>query len=453
MAWTALVIDDDAGIRQSIRLCLEVSGARVLGVATAEAALEALDRGRFDVVFLDLWLGSDSGLAVLPEIVRRQPGVGVIVVTAYASIESAVEAVRAGAADYLPKPFSPDQVRLAAERVLSTRRLKREVAELQSQVQVTEGEITLETRSEQFSTFMQTAARVAAADCVVLLQGESGTGKNILARWLRANSPRKEQPFVTVHCPLLSGDLMTSALFGYRKGAFTGATADTPGKVEEAEHGTLFLDEVAELTPDAQSRLLRFLNDRTYERLGDTKERQADVRLIAATNRALEDAIREGRFRDDLYFRLNVVTLYLPPLRERPEDVLPLAYHYLRVFGTRQGRRSLSFSPTCEQAIGSYPWPGNLRELRNAIERAVILAPRDTVEAADLGLPAEVSALSPGGGTGGTPLLGGDYALEEIEREHIARVLARVASTEASARLLGIDPTTLQRKRKRYGLA
>ena len=453
MAWTALVIDDDSGIRQSIRLCLEVSGARVLGVATGEAALEALDRGRFDVVFLDLWLGSDSGLAVLPEIVRRQPGVGVIVVTAYASIESAVEAVRAGAADYLPKPFSPDQVRLAAERVLSTRRLKREVAELQSQVQVTEGEITLETRSERFSTFMQTAARVAAADCVVLLQGESGTGKNIMARGLRANSPRKEQPFVTVHCPLLSGDLMTSALFGYRKGAFTGATADTPGKVEEAEHGTLFLDEVAELTPDAQSRLLRFLNDRTYERLGDTKERQADVRLIAATNRALEDAIREGRFRDDLYFRLNVVTLHLPPLRERLEDVLPLTYHYLRFFGTRQGRRSLSFSPTCEQAVQSYPWPGNLRELRNAIERAVILAPRDTVEAADLGLPAEVSALSSGGGTGGTPQLGGDYALEEIEREHIARVLARVASTEASARLLGIDPTTLQRKRKRYGLA
>jgi NtrC-family two-component system response regulator AlgB len=187
--------------------------------------------------------------------------------------------------------------------------------------------------------------------------------------------------------------------------------------------------------------------------LGDTKERQADVRLIAATNRALEDAIREGRFRDDLYFRLNVVTLHLPPLRERPEDVLPLAYHYLRVFGTRQGRRSVSLSPTCEQAMQTYPWPGNLRELRNAIERAVILAPRDTVEAADLGLPAEVSALSPGGGTRGTPRLGGDYALEEIEREHIARVLARVASTEASARLLGIDPTTLQRKRKRYGLA
>ena len=452
MEWAALVIDDDPGIRQSLRLCLEVSGARVLGVATADAALAALDRGQFDVVFLDLWLGSDSGLAALPEIIRRQPGVGVVVVTAYASIESAVEAVRSGAVDYLPKPFSPDQVRLAAERVLSTRRLQREVAELQAQVQAAEGEITFETRSEPFRAFMQTAARVAEADCVVLLRGESGTGKNILARWLRAHSQRQAQPFVTVHCPLLLGDLMTSTLFGHRKGAFTGAMVDAPGKVEDSEHGTLFLDEVAELTPDAQSRLLRFLNDRTYERLGDTKERQADVRVIAATNRVLEEAIREGRFRDDLYFRLNVVTLHVPPLRERPEDILPLAFHYLGVFRARQGRRSLAFAPSCEDTMHAYPWPGNLRELRNAIERAAILAPRDLVEPADLGLPAEVSR-SPGHGTGATPRLGGDATLEEIEREHIARVLARVASTEASARLLGIDPTTLQRKRKRYGLA
>ena len=187
--------------------------------------------------------------------------------------------------------------------------------------------------------------------------------------------------------------------------------------------------------------------------MGDTKERQADVRLIAATNRALEDAIREGRFRDDLYFRLNVVTLHMPPLRERPEDILPLASHYLRFFGTRQGRRSLSFSPTCERAIQAYPWPGNLRELRNAIERAVILAPRDRVEASR----PRAARRGQRGVTWQwywrTPMLGGDYALEEIEREHIARVLARVASTEASARLLGIDPTTLQRKRKRYGLA
>src|SRR5215831_876169 len=453
MDWTALVIDDDPGIRQSLRLCLEVSGARVLGVATAEAALAALDRGQFDVVFLDLWLGSDSGLAALPEILRRQPGVGVVVVTAYASIESAVEAVRGGAVDYLPKPFSPDQVRLAAERVLSTRRLQREVAELQAQVQAAEGEITFETRSERFRAFMQTAARVAAADCVVLLRGESGTGKNILARWLRTHSPRQAQPFVTVHCPLLFGDLMTSTLFGHRKGAFTGATADALGKVEEAEHGTLFLDEVADLSPDTQSRLLRFLNDRTYERLGDTKERQADVRLMAATNRVLEDAMREGRFREDLYFRLNVVTLHVPPLRERLEDILPLAYHYLRVFCARQGRRLLSFSSSCEALMQSYTWPGNMRELRNAIERAVILAPRDPVEAADLGLAAEVQALASGSGAGTTPRLGGDATLEEIEREHIARVLARVASTETSARLLGIDPTTLQRKRKRYGLA
>src|SRR5262249_38963757 len=331
---------------------------------------------------------------------RRQPGVGVVVVTAYASIESAVEAVRSGAVDYLPKPFSPDQVRLAAERVLRTQRLQREVTELQAQVQAAESEITFETRSERFRAFMQTASRVAEADCVVLLRGESGTGKNILARWLRTHSPRQAQPFVTVHCPLLLGDLMTSTLFGHRKGAFTGATADALGKVEEAEHGTLFLDEVAELTPEAQSRLLRFLHDRTYERLGDTKERQADVRLIAATNRVLEEAIQEGRFREDLYFRLNVVTLHVPPLRERPEDILPLAHPYLGVFCAPQGRRSLAFAPPCEDAMQAYLWPGNLRELRNAIERAVILAPCNLVEVADLGLPAAGSAPSPGSAAG-----------------------------------------------------
>src|SRR5499433_2175986 len=196
---------------------------------------------------------------------------------------------------------------------------------------------------------MQTAARVAEVDCVVLLRGESGTGKNILARWLRSHSPRQAQPFVTVHCPLLLGDLMTSTLFGHRKGAFTGATADAPGKVEEAEHGTLFLDEVAELTPDAQSRLLRFLNDRSYERLGEAKERRADVRIIAATSRNMEDAVTRHEFREDLLFRLNVITLALPPLRERREDVLPLALHYLRLFERRQARQGLCFSARVEQ--------------------------------------------------------------------------------------------------------
>ncbi len=444
-SWSALIVDDDPAIRQSLRLCLEAERGRVQQAGTAAGCLDALERGRFDVVFLDLWLGSESGLTVLPEILRRQPGAGVIVITAYATYESAVEAMKLGAVDYLPKPFTPDQVRTAAQRVVTAGVLRRRLTELQDRLDETEGEINFETCSPSYAAFLQTAHRAAASDAVVLLRGESGTGKTVLARWMRKYSRRPEGPFVTVHCPMLSNELMSSVLFGHKKGAFTGAVADAVGKVEEAEGGTLFLDEVGDLNADAQARLLRFLNDRTYERVGEAKERQADVRLIAATNRALEDDVKAGRFREDLFFRLNVITLTVPSLRERKDDLLPLARHYLSFFERRQGRRHLTFSPACEAAITAHAWPGNLRELRNAVERAVILCPASVIEAPDLGLAPPRST--------STVELGADVSLEVLEREHIARVVARAGSYEAAARILGIDVTTLQRKRKRYGLA
>jgi NtrC-family two-component system response regulator AlgB len=243
---------------------------------------------------------------------------------------------------------------------------------------------------------------------------------------------------------------MTSALFGHRKGAFTGAIADVAGKVQEAEGGTLLLDEVGDLTPDAQARLLRFLNDRTYERLGEARERQADVRLIAATKRELETDVQAGRFREDLFHRLNVVTLTLPALRERQEDVLPLAHHYLSVFGQKQRRVGLTLSSGAEQAMLVHRWPGNLRELRNAVERAIILAPRNVLDVTELGLSGTSTS-----DTVGTPPfahVGAMISLDMLEREHIARVVAQSPSLEAAARTLGIDATTLQRKRKRYGL-
>src|SRR5216684_6890792 len=423
-AWSALIIDDDPGVRQSVRLCLEPDNARVLGVGTSTGALGALERSRFDVVFLDLWLQSESGLTVLPEILRRQPGVGVVVITAFATFESAVEAMKIGAMDYLPKPFTPEQVRHAARRVVAAQVLQRQVSELQDRLDQTEGESFFETQSPSYRAFLQTVLRAAASDSVVLLQGESGTGKTVLARWMRLHSKRAERPFVTVHCPMLSSDLMSSTLFGHRRGAFTGAVSNAVGKVEAAEGGTLFLDEVADLTPDAQARLLRFLHDRSYERLGEAKERKADVRLIAATNRSLGDEVKAGRFREDLFFRLNVIALTLPPLRERREDVLPLALHYLRFFERRQGRHHLSFSPRCEEAIVRYPWPGNLRELRNAVERAMILSPSTIVEPQDLGLPFDVASISLDNSTdwatdavhGHAPAatLGEDFSLEEI---------------------------------------
>jgi len=445
--WTSLIIDDDPAIRQSIRLCLEAENARVQCVGTASAALELLERSSFDLVVLDLWLGADSGLVILPEILRRQPGVGVIVVTAYATYESAVEAMKLGAVDYLPKPFTPEQVRSAARRVVTASMLRRRVTELQQRLEESEGASSFTTASPVYAAFLQTALRAAASEAVVLLRGESGTGKNVLARWMRSQSRRADGPFVTVHCPLLSNELMSSVLFGHKKGAFTGAVVDAVGKVEEAKGGTLFLDEVGDLSADAQSRLLRFLNDRTYERVGEATERRADVRLIAATNRHLEDDVRKGRLREDLFFRLNVITLTVPSLRDRREDILPMAKHYLSFFERQQGRQHLWFSDTCEAAIDAHPWLGNLRELRNAVERAVILSPACVIEAADLG----IGVINPQ--SANQVRLGDDTSLERVEREHIAQVIARADSFEAAARILEIDVTTLQRKRKRYGLA
>jgi two-component system, NtrC family, response regulator AlgB len=425
--WTALVVDDDAGVRQSLRLCLEAAGARVLGVATSGGAIEALDRRRFDVVFLDLWLGAEKGLDLLPELLVRQPDLGVIVVTAYASIESAVNAVKRGAVDYVPKPFTPDQIRLAASRVVQSQQLRRRLQELQEELDESGEPAFFESRSPVFFAFLQSAARAAASDAVLLLRGESGTGKNFLARWIRANSPRAHAPFVVATSPSAWED-----------------------RIQGAEGGTLLLDEVGDLTTDAQTRLLRFLNDRTYGQRGDAHGRQADVRVLAASNRDIERQVQVGRFRQDLFHRLNVVTLPLPALRERPEDILPLAHHYLSIFGEKQRRSGLSFSPDAEQALLAHAWPGNLRELRNAVERAVILARRSVIDAGQLGLlEALTSAVD---GTTAFARVGAMIPLDSVEREHIARVVAQSTSLEAAARVLGIDATTLQRKRKRYGL-
>ena len=447
--WSALVVDDDPGIRQSLRLCLEAAGGRVLGVSSVQAALEALDRATFDTVFLDLWLGADSGLDALPEILRRQPEIGVVVITAYATFESAVEAMRRGAADYLPKPFSPEQVRLAANRILEHRRLRQRVRDLEVRLAGTDVTSYFTTHNSAFRAFMSRVDRGAASDAVVLLRGESGTGKNVLARWIHDNSPRRERPFVSVNSPALAGELMISALFGHKRGAFTGATTDTAGKVQEAEGGTLFLDEVGDLSADAQARVLRFLNDHSYERLGEARERKADVRVIAATNRDLEQDVAAGRFRADLYYRLDVLPLVVPPLRDRIEDIVPLALHYFEFYASRQAHRTLSFSPAAIDAMRDYAWPGNLRELRNAVERGVILSAGDTLVPSDLGIP---PATSPSAPEAGPVALGGLVSLEQLEREHLARVIAQVPTLEGAARILGIDATTLQRKRKRYGL-
>jgi NtrC-family two-component system response regulator AlgB len=278
----------------------------------------------------------------------------------------------------------------------------------------------------------------------VLLQGENGTGKGMAARHLHAHSPRRAGPFVTVNCPTLSEDLLASELFGHMRGSFTGAVRDQEGRVEAAEGGTLFLDEIGELPPGLQAKLLRFIQDHEFERLGDTRTRCADVRVVAATNRDLERDVREGRFREDLYFRLGVIEVRLPLLRERPEDILPLARGFLAAFAAQAKRVPVpELSPASEALLLAYPWPGNVRELRNAIERAVILWPAQVIEP---GAFPERLVATPAAG----PRCGGDFTLEQIEREHIQRVVARTATLDEAAAILGIDSSTLWRKRKKY---
>jgi NtrC-family two-component system response regulator AlgB len=404
------------------------------------------------VALVDLKLGSESGLDLLEPLLDQLPRLAIIIITAHASIDTAVEAMRRGAFDYLPKPFTPAQVRAMLERVARFRGLSDRVAELEDQVRREVPEVELQGRDPRMRHILDLGRRIAPTDAPVLIRGENGTGKGVLARALHAWSGRSDRPFVTVSCPSLSAELLESDLFGHVRGAFTGAIRDAPGKVAAAEGGTLFFDEVGDLPPSLQPKLLRFLQDRKYERVGDTRTRSVDVRVVTATNRDLEVATAEGRFREDLLYRLNVVELTLPPLRDR-SDILELTDHYLDFFARRLGRRPSSLSPEARAALARHTWPGNLRELRNVIERAVMLAdgpelglsdlPERLVRAASLSqaLPAD------------HPLeVGGRISLEQLEIEHIRRVLATSASRDEAARILGIDPSTLYRKRKQYGL-
>ena len=386
------------------------------------------------------------------------PGLQVVIVTAYATIETAVEAMRRGAFDYLPKPFLPDQLRAVLDRIARMRRLQSQVDELEEQVRAVVPEVDLQTSEPKMREAMDVAFKAAATDATILLRGESGTGKGVLARAIHARSDRAGGPFVTVHCPSLSAELLESELFGHVAGAFTGALRDTVGKVSVAEDGTLLLDEIGDLPLPLQPKLLRLLQERCYERVGETRTRACNVRTIAVTNRNLEAELATGRFREDLYYRLNVVEVTLPPLRDRPGDILPLAEHLLQFFARQTGKGLARFAEPVRQTMLRYGWPGNIRELRNAIERGVILAAGPAVELADLpsqiGSPSQAAldaAPAPHGGPAdGQPAE--PLTLDELEAAHIHRMLAATATMEEAAAKLGIDPSTLYRKRKKYGI-
>ena len=439
-----LVIDDEKNIRATLSLCLEQTGCQVTAVAAPESALSALSQQNYDVAFLDLRLGDTSGLDLIPKLLAENSNLLVVAITAYATIDSAVEAIKRGAMDYLPKPFTPAQIRHVIDQCLSQRDLKKRLLELEGRLQEAAPEIDLESESPKIRSVLDIAAKAAVSDAPVLLRGESGTGKSVLARAIHSMSPRSRQHFVVVNCPTLSEELLASELFGHAKGAFTGAIRDQAGRVEAAEGGTLFLDEIGEISPSLQAKLLRFIEEKEFERIGENKTRRANVRLVAATNRDLEDQVRRGLFREDLLYRLNVIDLQLPPLRERPEDILRLARRFLPFFAKAARRQPPALSKAAEQALMSYSWPGNIRELRNAIERAVILWPAQVIEAE--AFPTHISAHA----KTEAPHIGGDFLLDAIEREHIARVVARTATLEDAAAILGIDASTLWRKRKKY---
>jgi len=438
-----LIVDDEKNIRSTLTVCLEGTGCEVKAAGSADAAFRLLRHERFDFCFLDLKLGETNALEILPRILEMNPGLAVIMITAYATFETAVEAIKLGAKDYLPKPFTPAQIRHLVEKIADTIEKDRKIADLESRLKESVPEITFDTGSPKMKAALDTIMKAAPSDATVLIKGESGTGKGILARTLHMKSPRGARPFVTVNCPTLSGELLTSELFGHTRGAFTGATQDKQGTVEIAEGGTLFLDEISEISPGLQAKLLRFLQERTFERLGETRTRQANVRIVAATNQDLEQAVKEGRFREDLLYRINIIEVTVPPLRERKQDIIPLANSFLSFFARDEKKPLPELSEPAKAVMVSYLWPGNVRELRNVIERAVILCPSRIIEPEYL---PERMVFREGSVSA---RIGGDHTLEEIEKEHIRTVLARSASLEEAAQVLGIDASTLWRKRKR----
>lgn len=444
-----LIVDDEPNIRRTLRTTFEAIGHAVEEADTGERALLAMDRGAFDVAFVDLRLGSDSGLDLIEPLKAHMPRLAIILITAYASIDTAVEAMRRGAFDYLPKPFTPAQVRTILDRVTKVRGLQARIDGLEERVRNEVPEADLRGRDPEIARVFEMARKIASSDAPVLIRGENGTGKNVLARAVHAWSRCADGPFVTVSCPSLVADLLESDLFGHARGAFTGAIRDAAGKVAAAEGGTLFLDEIGDLPLPLQPKLLRFLQEKRYERVGETKTRVANVRVVTATNCDLEAGVAAGTFREDLLYRLNVVELTLPPLRKR-SDILDLAEHLLGFFARQTARHLTGFTNEAREAIARHTWPGNLRELRNAIERAAILADGPEIGLADL--PERIAVASIAGPKAEVLEVGGPVSLEHLEIEHIRRVLAIAPSRDDAARILGIDPSTLYRKRKQYGL-
>jgi DNA-binding NtrC family response regulator len=441
-----LVIDDEEAIRDA---CSQVLKKEGYSVKTAEDGIEGLRLFRtefFHAVLLDLKLPGMDGMEILSLIKEEQPKTQVIIITGFASIDSAVEAMQRGASDYLPKPFTPEQLRLITEKALDSRKILIENIYLREELKKHIPFDMVIGKSKMMEKVLDIVKRISSSDSTVLITGESGTGKEILAREIHNHCPRREAPFVVVDCGALVETLFESELFGHIKGSFTGAYETKHGRFEVANRGTIFLDEISNISMNIQAKLLRVIQEREITRVGSTKPIKVDVRILAATNENLADLVTKEKFREDLFYRLSVVPINLPPLRERKEDIPFFIDHFVKKYSRKARKKISGISPQAKKTLMEYDWPGNIRELENTIERAVVLSRGDKIEFEDLvyhGISAGSSLLLP---------VGGKYkALEDIEKEYIKIILqAKHGNKSQTAKILGIDRKTLMAKIKKY---
>ncbi|MGQ9813376.1 MAG: sigma-54-dependent transcriptional regulator [Dissulfurimicrobium sp.] len=467
MKESILIIDDDIAIRDGCAQVLKRRGFEVSEAATGRDAATLLDQYEYDLILLDLKMPDINGLDLLRNIREKDQIVPVIIITAYGTIQNAVEAMRLGANDFLPKPFEPDELHITVQRNLKARQLAMENLFLKEELRRKDGDVRIIGKSKVMKTLFEQIVRVAPTDSTVIITGESGTGKGLIARRIHELSPRREYPFVSVDCSTLVPSLFESEMFGHVRGAFTGAEMNKIGKFEIANHGTLFLDEIANIGFDRQAKLLKAVEEKEISRVGSNRLTKVDVRIIAATNQDLKQAVQNGTFREDLYFRLNVVAIKAPPLRERKDDIPLLAEYFLEKFGEKHRRNGLFLTHEAIELLSRYQWPGNVRELENSIERLVIFANKNPIDIDDIkliGLPfatdghEAISAARYSHKTGYAVDDGlyGTYELlplDEIERRYVIKVLEeKKGNRTEAARILGIDRKTLRQKLKRWGM-
>ena len=442
-----LVIDDEETMRDSCRQTLSRDGNRVEVADSGTKGLAILGLESFDLVILDLRMPGLSGMEVLKKIKQDDPEAMVIVITGYATVESAVEAMISGAYDFIPKPFTPVGLRAIVKRALDRRELALENVLLRSELKASFGPDVTVGQSKLMKQVEELVQKVGPTDTTVLITGESGTGKELVARAMHRHSCRRDKPFVVVDCGSLVENLFESELFGHVKGSFTGAVATKYGRFELANGGTLFFDEIGNIGVNTQTKLLRVLQEREITKVGSSQVVKVDVRIVAATNKDLQKAVKSGAFREDLFYRLSVVPIALPPLRERRDDIPLLAKHFLSKYNKKRRKNIVAISDRAMRALVEYEWPGNVRELENAIERAVVLAENDVIEPSDLlyyGLTLE---------TPSRPNTHGIPRLADVEKEHIVKTLKMFDGHRGkTAETLGIDRKTLRSKLRRYGI-